>query len=245
MRILTIMGLALVALAGCGTQGPTPPPPPDFDHRPPPDDPGPGQGGGGMEVEGLLGRLSDYAIQEAIQAQMAGFNNCFQRAGGAFVNGEVQLSFLVGVDGRVREVFVSESSLGSWSIEDCLVQTARFLEFPPPEGGPARFIFPFLWNDAARRLTRQMDAAWGYETVRGNRKLVRECRATHKVEGSFHITVYVGARGRVLDAGFHSAKPTGDRFPACIVEAVRSMTFPDPGAATYKYALLVEDLPDT
>ena len=51
--------------------------------------------------------------------------------------------------------------------------------------------------------------------------------------------------GRVLDAGFHSAKPTGDRFPACIVEAVRSMTFPDPGAATYKYALLVEDLPDT
>lgn len=195
-------------------------------------------------MEGLGGQISEFAVQSVMETQMAGFNNCFKHVAGSYVSGEVQLSFKVNTDGRVKEVFVSQSTLGSWPVEDCLVQTARFLEFPPPEGGPARFIYPFMWNQAGRRLSQTMDASWGYPTLRKNRDTIRACRSTHRFEGPFHVTLYVGARGKVLSAGMHANMDSGDRFPACVVENIEAMTFPDPGSATAKYSILIEDLPD-
>lgn len=232
-------------LGGCGpSTSPRPDEPVDFEHKPPPDDPGPGNAND-FAVEGLTGRISEFAIQGVMETHMAGFNNCFKQVGGSFVSGEVQLSFEVNTDGRVKVVFVSQSSLGSFAVEDCLVQTARFLEFPPPEGGPARFIYPFTWNEPGRRLTQPVESSWGYAAVRKHRDAIRKCRTTHRFEGQFTLTAYVGAKGRVLSAGFHSLAPPGDRLPACVAETVGGITFPDPGAAIYKYSLLVEDLPDT
>lgn len=241
MRNLTL-GLIAAALAACG---PTVNQKPTVEHKPPPDAKDPPPATDGMAVDGLLGTLNDDEVFGVMNQHMAGFNNCFDRTEGSFVAGEVQLSFEVAPNGRVASVHVSESDLGSWRVEDCLVQTASFLEFPRPDGGgPARFIFPFSWNEPARRLSKPVDEAWGYETLRANRRLIRDCRAAHRFEGPFHVTMYVGARGRVLSAGFHAKRPPTKEFPACVVQALAPVTFPDPGARTVKYRALIEDLPD-
>ncbi|MCB9538773.1 MAG: energy transducer TonB [Myxococcales bacterium] len=237
--------LAALLLAACGpspgTRGPGP-----IEHKPPPDDPRRPSAGpdDGMEVEGMQGTLDDDEVARVVSEQMAGFRNCFRRAPGAFVAGEVLLQFVVAPNGRVDKVWVAQSDLGSWAVEDCLVQTARFLEFPRPMGGgPARFVFPFGWNERARRLTAPIDEAWGYETLRKGRGAIDACREQHGFAGPFHVTAYVGRKGHVMSAGLHAPKPAGD-FAACAVTALGEMGFPNPGSRIVKYQALVEDLPD-
>ena len=242
MRVALIASSIAFFIAGCGPAPTRPDEPESFEHKPPPDDPK--RNANDFAVEGLMGRISEFAVQSVIETHMAGINNCFKQVGGSYVSGEVQLSFEVGTDGRVKTVFVSQSSLGAFAVEDCLVQTTRFLEFPPPEGGPARFIYPFSWNEPGRRLSQPVEVSWGYATMRKHRDALRQCRTRHTFEGPFHVTLYAGARGRVLSAGFHTNLPPGDRFPACVYETLSTMAFPDPGAAIYKYSILVEDLPD-
>lgn len=135
MRALIASSLAFF-FAGCGPAVPTRPDEPiDFEHKPPPDNPGPGNTND-FTVEGLTGRISEFAVQGVMETHMAGINNCFKQVGGSYVSGEVQLSFEVGTDGRVKTVFVSQSSLGAFAVEDCLVQTTRFFEFPRPKAAP-------------------------------------------------------------------------------------------------------------
>ncbi|MGK0358344.1 MAG: hypothetical protein ACI9U2_000628 [Bradymonadia bacterium] len=238
-----------ICLAGCALMacGPTVQKRPSFEHKPPPDaeSPPPQRRDDGMAVEGLLGSLDDDQVFDVINQQMAGFNNCFGRSEGSFVSGEVQLSFVVAPTGRVSSVHVSESDLGSWKVEDCLVQTGSFLEFPQPQGGgPAKFIFPFTWNERARRLAQPVNEAWGYATLRKHRDLIRGCRTTHGFDGPFHLTMYVGPRGNVLATGFHAKSAPSKNFPVCVVQTLAPVRFPDPGARTVKYRALVEDLPD-
>jgi hypothetical protein len=189
--------------------------------------------------------LDDAQIRQAIDAQAGGFRNCFQQnLNETFVSGDVLLDFVVGKDGRVAQVWVARSDLGAWRVEDCLVSTARFLEFPPPQhGGKARFAFPFTWNQAGAGLAAPIEQAWGYTTLSDQRDAIRRCRQTHKFDGPFNLTVYVGRLGRVLSVGLDSTQPPGDTFPACVAQAVEGLTFPDPGQRIVKYRALVEDFP--
>lgn len=218
-----------------------------IDHKPPPDDPRrfPSGGGGGMEIDGDTGTMDEADVRNVMAANMAGFNNCFAKTAGSFVSGEVTLKFVVDGKGRVEQVSVDDSTLGSWPIEGCLVQTSRFLEFPPPMGaGRARFAYPMSWNDAGRRLSVPVDVTWGYEALRRHDDAIQECRKTHKYPDPFYLTVYVGRRGQVLSAGFHSKTVAPDTFPDCVVQSLDEMRFPDPGPRVAKYSALVENLPD-
>lgn len=200
-----------------------------------------------MTVQGDTGTLDDDQVRAVMNQHMAGFRNCFHRAEtGSYVSGNVLLNFVVGADGRVESVWVSRSDLGAWRIEDCLVATARYLEFPPPRGGGrARFAFPFAWNPAGARLSTPIEPAWGYPTLREHRAEIDACRRSHGFDGDFNLTVYVGRRGRVLAAGLDSDRAPGETFPACVVQLVEGLTFPDPGSRVVKYRVLVENVPET
>lgn len=241
MRAQLLPSLVAAVCLACGTVPPTKAP--EVTHKPPPDDPRrvapPDEG---MSVEGLQGTLDDDDVQRVIADQMTGFEYCFQRGSGTYIAGKVMLEFQVARSGRVRSVYVSESDLGSLVIEDCLVKTASFLVFPPPTGGgPARFAFPFAWNERGRRLSTPVPIDWGYPTLRDARDAVDSCRQAHGFPGPFHITAYIGRKGRVLSSGFHAAKPAGD-FPACVDQALKEMDFPNPGNRVYRFQALVEDL---
>lgn len=232
-------------LIGCGPQ------PADhvaagIDHRPPPDEkPRFGSRGEELEVDGLSGTMDEADVRNVMAANMAGFNNCFAKTPGSYVAGEVQLKFIIDADGRVKSVSVDESTLGSLAIEDCLIESGKFLEFPPPHGGGnARFLYPLSWNEAASRLSVPVDAAWGYEALRKHDPAIQQCRRTHSFIGPFYLTSYVGRGGMVLSAGFHSKTAPPPGFPDCVVQSLQDMRFPNPGTKIAKYVALVENLPE-
>ena len=192
-----------------------------------------------------MGRLDHGQIASVIREQQAGFNNCFNRSAGSYVSGETQLRFVVAKDGRVEAVSIYRSNLGAWQVEDCLLETARFLVFPPPEGGNrAQFAYPFTWNMAGRRLSTPVDAGWGYATLRKNRNRFRKCRRVHPFAQPFNLTVYVGRQGQPLSVGYDSRENPPAGFAACVVQVVEELRFPNPGPRIVKYRALVENLPD-
>jgi hypothetical protein len=243
-RAFAPLALFLIACGGGGGQQTVRKPDP-LEHAPPPDSRLEAHDDG-MTVEGTTGVLDDADVRAVIDSQMGGFRNCFQQQqSSSYVSGEVLLDFVVRADGRVDRVWVAQSDLGSWRVEDCLVTTAKYLEFPPPQGGGrARFAFPFAWNQAGARLSAPVEQAWGYPTLRAQREAIRACRKAHDFTGPFHLTVYVGRLGRVLAVGFDSATAPDELFPACVAQTVEGLTFPDPGQRTVKYRALVEDFPD-
>lgn len=231
MKLRYLWGAAVSALLmACGptVSGPR------VEHRPAPD---------AREGEGRFeGRLDAEDIRRIVQAHQAGFDTCFQRGSGQYLAGDVFVQFVVGKTGRVQHVSIQRSELGSWVVEDCLLEVGAFLEFPPPEGGEATFAYPFHGPTVGRRLVQAVDPAWGYETVRRARSEMNRCRKSYQYEGPFHVTVYIGPLGRVLDAGFDALERPRREFAACIHSVVRGLTFPNPGNRTVKYRTLVEAL---
>ena len=218
--------------AGCGGE---PEGPRRYEHKVTP-----GSEGGGP----ITGALEPGTIRQVMQQQAAGFNNCMRKNAGSFVSGEARLRFVVGQRGRVEQVWVARADLGSWAVEDCLVQSARFLEFPPPQGGRARFDFPFRWNEVGARLAERVDEGWGYGELVKHRPEVERCRKLHGFDAPFRITAYVGRKGQALSVGMHAETRPSDEFVACAVHAVEAVKFPDPGHRVVKYQALVEDLRD-
>ena len=192
----------------------------------------------------LNGHLADDEVRRVMEEQQAGFNNCFHQAPDSFISGRVELTFVVLATGRIQSVFVSKSSLGALPAEDCIVQTAKFLEFPPPAGGKARFAYPLDWNEPGARLSQPTDVAWGYQVLTEHREQFERCRAKHKFQTPFNLTVYVGRLGSVLNAGFDSGQPPDADFPSCVVDIVKGLRFPNPGSRVMRYHALVEHLPD-
>ena len=154
------------------------------------------------------------------------------------------VEFAVDRSGRVENAGVVRSDLGSWKVEDCLIETAGFLAFPRPEGGKTRFAYTFPGPTVGKRLVRTVDPAWGYPTLRSARRPINDCRRRYQYEGPFHITAYVGPLGEVLDAGFDAKQAPPRELAACVVGVVRGLRFPAGGREVTKYRALIENLDD-
>lgn len=189
--------------------------------------------------------LAPHHVDAVFAEQSAGFNTCGRKASGAFVGGVARLMFLLDPRGRVEHVYVAESDVGSLEVERCLLTAARFMEFPvPPKSGRTRFVRAFPVNPAARGTVPEQPEPWAYPTIRGRRDAIRRCRADYGYDGPFHLTAFIGGRGRALSAGFHARHNTPDDFAECVVRVIEETTFPDTGGQVVKYRALVEFLPD-
>lgn len=238
MNIPTPITLGLVAalgLAACGV-APTPAPTSTPVHLRSPDS--------RLDPSGYS-ELAPHLVDAIFAEQQAGFSACNHDLPGAHVGGVARLMFLLDPNGRVEQVFVAESDIGSLDVERCLLTAARFLEFPvPPDSGRTRFVRGFPVNASARDSLPARPESWGYPTVRGRRDAIRKCRTDYGYDGPFHLTMFVGGRGRVLSAGFHARQATPDGFSDCVVRVMGETTFPDTGGQIVKYRALVEFLPD-
>lgn len=189
--------------------------------------------------------LAPQHVDAIFAENAAGLDNCKRRAAGPFVSGIVRLQFVLDERGRTETVFVAESDVGSYKVEDCLLQTARFLEFPvPPGSGRSQFVRAIPINEAARRMTLPQPESWGYTALRARRDAFRGCRSRYGYQGPFHLTLYVGGRGGVLSAGFHARSATPEGFGACVVQVAEETTFPGAGDRIVRYRALIELLAD-
>jgi len=185
----------------------------------------------GLEVEGLLGHISEAAVDQGMERGMNAFLRCFSERYDAIdvLGGSVELFFRVKRDGSVRHVYLRESSVGDRVTERCLVAAAARLRFQEPTGGEAEFAAP-LRLDPPEDVRPPVE--WSADRVAA--AVRREGAATRAAcgldEPSLRVTAYVAPGGEVLAVGAAADGPDLEGALDCVATRVAGWNLPDPGS---------------
>jgi len=234
--------LLLVPLMACGGSKPKPaePPPTVVSAKPltrvPVEEPPEEEG---VTVINARGHMEQSVIEAGLTPHNDELTDCYMTklARRRWLGGHVVLHWDIKKDGTVTAVKLSESDLGAWPIEKCLLEVARSASFGAPIGGDADFSVPLDFTAKGKLISWEDDK--GLKAVGGQTIKLDAC-AKGKVPAPSDVvvTVYVGPRGKAQSVGFASAKTTiDDAWGDCAEKAALAWRLPDPKGIVAKLAI--------
>jgi len=222
---------ALALTGACATTTPGPPPAPAstlWSSPAPAADPD----ADGLQLTGEQGSLSQGDAEAAIQRRWSELVHCYEEAGTArdFAGGPVKLRFFVDVQGRVADVHVLESRLGSFDVERCLVRIGRTIVFPRPQGGmQTSFEYSLEFRSSGVQPVVDLpDGALDQTLAASLAEITARCG---QIVGEVTATIYVDSMGTVLSVGLASSGPLPEELAACLARSLRRPLPPLPGAS--------------
>lgn len=185
-------------------------------------------GGVGMTAQEGSGSIDREDAEEAINRNFGRLSRCYAEAGEArdFAGGGVTLRFLIGLDGRTKQVHVVESALGSLEVERCLRDAALGIRFPRPHGmASATFEYSLEFRSSGEVPVVDLPEETASRALPGLLvHLAAGCRELGVDE--VRATIYVGRGGQVRSVGFASKKPLPDGSATCLAETIRGSRIP-------------------
>ena len=97
----------------------------------------------------IRGQLDREIIQRVIREHRREIRACYEGElqANPDLEGRVLVAFVISPDGAVASASVSETTLGSSAVEDCVVRRVRRWRFPEPRGGGiVRVSYPFVFS---------------------------------------------------------------------------------------------------
>src|SRR5690606_37636873 len=121
------------------------------------------------------GKLSKEAIEAGLAPHQTALAECYTTKVGKrrWLGGHVVLQWNVKADGTVASVKMIESNLGSWAVEQCLLDVAWSATFGKPTGGDADFTLPLDFS--ARGGTAIWDEDQALRAIGGQLALLDDC----------------------------------------------------------------------
>jgi outer membrane biosynthesis protein TonB len=185
----------------------------------------------------------DPAVVEAgIEPHKEGLGECYMSRVGRrrWLGGHVAIRWDIKRDGTIAAVKLTESDLGAWPIEKCLLDIARAATFGKPIGGDADFSIPLDFSAKGRSATWDEDES--LKAVGGQLGKLDACMKAKGVKGpapeDVTITVYVGPQGKAQSVGFSSARSVLDEaWAECAEKAALAWRLPDPRGTIAKLAV--------
>lgn len=103
--------------------------------------------GGGATAKGSLDK---ELIRNVIQQRIVEVKKCYEveLEKNKALAGRVMVHFMIGVDGKVTDSQVEESTLHSPPAERCIADAVKTWEFPKPKGGTVSVSYPFVLASA-------------------------------------------------------------------------------------------------
>ena len=100
---------------------------------------------GGGNVTGFCKKAD---IQRVVSRRARGITYCYEKelARNPELSGKVNLSWRIGLSGKVVKVIVESSTLGNKSVEGCMKRQVKRWAFPKPEGGMCQIKYPFVFS---------------------------------------------------------------------------------------------------
>ena len=94
----------------------------------------------------LPGTLAGESIREVVRRKLSQVRFCYEQALSADVparSGQVVVSFVIGESGAVESAEIASSTLGSATVESCIVARVSGWTFSAPRGGRVGVRYPF------------------------------------------------------------------------------------------------------
>jgi hypothetical protein len=233
----------VIAYAACGGGKPAPAPPKPVEpvqrtRTIPVDD----EQEDGVTIVNARGRMDPAVVETGLAPHKESLSECYTSRVGRrrWLGGHVALHWDINKLGEITAVKLSESDLGSWPVEKCLLEVARAATFGKPIGGDADFMVPLEFTAKGRAMTWDEDQ--GLKAVGGQLAKLDDCAKVKGFKGRLPhdvtITVYVGPRGKAQSVGFASAKSVLDEIWAdCAEKAALAWRLPDPKGTVAKLAV--------
>jgi hypothetical protein len=237
------LAVPLLMVIACGGKAPPPPPPkpapppePSAQRVPVEDN----EQEEGVTIVNAHGHMEQEAVKAGLAPHQQELEDCYLKKVGRrrWLGGNVKIHWDIKKDGTVTKVVLSsESDLGAWPIEKCLLDVARAASFDKPVGGDADFDIPLEFHPKGSTLRWDEDQS----TKAVGPKQLAKLDACNKNEGrpdDVTITMYVGPHGRVQSVGFSSDRnEINDKWAECVVKAALAWKLPDPKGTIAKAAI--------
>jgi TonB family protein len=96
----------------------------------------------------VKGQLSKALIDKEVRRHKAQIRFCYnkQLTRHPDLAGKVVLSWIINMDGSVKNARVRSSSLGNKDAESCMVRALESWSFPHPQGGVVQVDYPFMFG---------------------------------------------------------------------------------------------------
>ncbi len=191
----------------------------------------------GLEVVGSRGRMERDAIDDGFGPHTDTLIGCFddQASAQKWLAGTLSLHWELDAEGGLVHAKVETGDLGAWPVERCMLETARMIAWSKPKGGPAGFSIPLEFGSRGGNV-QWWDEERGAATVSKRLVELDACDAAATRPTNVLITVYVGTRGQVQQAGFSSEQVIEDAWAECAYGVITKWTLTDPKGKVAKLA---------
>jgi hypothetical protein len=193
-----------------------------------------------IQVRGTKGYLEMHEIQAGVKPHHDAFDACYQSRlkERRFIYGDLTLEIMVRPTGDVGTARLTESDVGDWTVERCVLDEARRMRFAQPKGGNRQAVFSVPLNFTSDQGGIEV---WPEERVAAVvAAKADELAACSPAPGEVSVTLYVGNRGKVMAVGFSSAhaRPVADGWADCAAGVLAAWTFEDPRGKIVKSRFL-------
>ncbi|HRC54599.1 MAG TPA: AgmX/PglI C-terminal domain-containing protein [Kofleriaceae bacterium] len=209
----------------------------------------------GVTLQSSRGVLEPEQIRAVVEPHTNELSACYvSRVGDRrWLGGRVTLKWELGEGGEVRSVQIADSDLGAWPVEKCLLSVSRRLRFPAPRGGATDFTVPLefsatgqaaVWGEAQSAAAvggqlAKLDACGAEEPTAPGKDPSPTQAAEALAPREVLLTLYLGAQGQVLSAGFAVEEAAGftDRWAECAHKAALSWRLTEPRVPVAKLSV--------
>jgi TonB family protein len=214
------------------------------------------------------GSISREAIEAGLSPHQTAMAECYTQKVGKrrWLGGHVVLQWNLKGDGTLTSVKLTESNLGSWAVEQCLLDIAWSATFAKPNGGDVDFTVPLDFS--AKGGSASWDEDQSLRAVGGQLAMLDDCddfefepkpvkkakkapkpKKNDKAEADkptrpekppkdVTMTLYVGPGGKLQSLGFSSATTeVGQKWSACAEQVAQNWRLPDPRGQIAKLAV--------
>jgi len=97
------------------------------------------------------GDLDPRTVRRIVASNMGGIASCYERPlqRDHSLAGRVTINFTIAEGGRVTRARAVQNTVAP-EVGSCIETRIRAIHFPSPQGGPATFQFPFIFQPAAQ-----------------------------------------------------------------------------------------------
>lgn len=185
------------------------------------------------DVAAEVGALDKAAVKKNFDSLVSKVDKCHEdrRKQGDkldFLSGDVSIEIHVAQGGSLKAAFLSRSTVGDRAVEKCILDAARALSWPRPEGGAVGIAR----NDFSLPMKGDREAVpWAADKVSATVSKAKAALDACKkgLSGPVEITAYVDTDGKVITAGASQPDPSLNALPDCLADAVKGLKFPSPG----------------
>jgi hypothetical protein len=181
---------------------------------------------GGVNAKGLYeGRLRDAELKEAFDAKQQEVLACFQegKKRNRYLEGDIRLSFEVTTEGKAQKLFVSSSTLGDDTVEDCFISLVTSMQLPKPIGGMVLAGYTFGYHPTPKPGgSGEPGTEERIKYLEGAKTSLKTCEAP---AAEYQAVVWIQPDGKATSAGYSSESQT-DEARDCVITALLAAKYP-------------------